>query len=71
MEILSFLTDPPTVQAIHRHLDLSHRPPPLAPARASPQVELSFDQTPVTAPAEPDPAPDFVFDQSLRDQFED
>jgi hypothetical protein len=68
---LRFLTEPPTVQTILRHLDLPHRPPPLAPARAPPQVELSFDQTPAIDPAEPDPAPEFVFDQSLPDEFDE
>jgi len=77
MRIISFLTDPPTVQTILRHLDLPHRPPPLAPARAPPQVELAFDQTPDVDLAEPEPVPDHasrgarVFDQSLPDEFED
>jgi hypothetical protein len=71
MKIISFLTDPPTVQAILRHLDLPHRLPPLAPARAPPQVELTFDQTPAIDPAVPDPVPEFVFDQSLPEEFED
>ena len=71
MKIISFLTDPPTIQAILRHLDLPHRPPTVAPARAPPQVELILDQTPAIDPAEPEPAPEFVFDQSLPEGLED
>lgn len=71
MKIISFLTDPPTVQAILLHLDLPHRPPPLTPARAPPQVELSFDQTPDVDPVEPEPVPELVIDRSLPDEFED
>jgi hypothetical protein len=65
MKVLAFLTDPPTVEAILLHLDLPHRPPPVAPARGPPQAELSFDQTPDFDLAEADPPPDFEFDQSL------
>ena len=36
MGILAFLTDPPTIEANLLHLELPHRPPPLAPARAPP-----------------------------------
>ena len=36
MRILAFLTDPPVVCAILLHLELPHRPPTLAPARAPP-----------------------------------
>jgi hypothetical protein len=64
MRILAFITDPPVVQGILLHLDLPHRPPPLAPARGPPQAELPFDQTPDFDPADPEPPPDFDFDQS-------
>ena len=68
MKILAFLTDPPVVSAILLHLDLPHKPPPLSHARGSPQNDLLtglLDQTPTFDPAEPDPVPDFDFDQSL------
>ena len=65
MKITAFLTDPPTVEAILLHLDLPHRPPPVAPARGPPQAELSFDQTPGFEPEHGEPVPEFEFDQSL------
>jgi hypothetical protein len=64
MRVLAFLTDPPVVQAILLHLDLPHRPPPIAPARGPPQAEINFDQTPDFDVIDPEPAPDFDFDQS-------
>ena len=73
MRILAFLTDPPVVSAILLHLDLPHKPPPLSPARGPPQSDLLtglLDQTPAFDPAEPDPVPDFEFDQSLPDDFD-
>jgi hypothetical protein len=73
MRILTFLTDPPVVSAILLHLDLPHKPPPLSPARGPPQSDLLtglLDQTPAFDPAEPDPVPDFEFDQSLPDDFD-
>ena len=73
MRILTFLTDPPVVSAILLHLDLPHKPPPLSPARGPPQSDLLtglLDQTPAFDPAEPEPIPDFEFDQSLPDDFE-
>ena len=63
MRILAFLTDPPTVQAILLHLKLPHPPPPVAPARGPPQVELLLDQTPALDLADPESVPDFNFDQ--------
>ena len=69
MRILAFLTDPPTVSAILLHLDLPHQPPPISPARGPPQGDL-FDQTPAFDPTEAEPVPDFVFDQSLPDEFD-
>ncbi len=70
MRILAFLTDPPVVSAILLHLDLPHKPPPppLSPARGPPQSDLLtglLDQTLTFDPAEPEPVPDFEFDQSL------
>jgi hypothetical protein len=70
MRILAFLTDPPVVSAILLHLDLPHRPPPLAPARGPPQRDFLLDQTPSFDPADPEPAPDFQFDQSLSGDFD-
>ena len=73
MRILAFLTDPPVVSAILFHLDLPHKPQPLSPARGPPQSDLLtglLDQTPAFDPAEPDPVPDFAFDQSLPDDFD-
>jgi hypothetical protein len=86
MRVLAFLTDPPVVSAILLHLDLPYKPPPLSPARAPPQSDLLtglLDQTPAfdrgphathvawgEGPAEPDPVPDFEFDQSLPDDFD-
>jgi hypothetical protein len=71
MKILAFLTDPPVLSAILLHLDLPHRPPLLAPARGPPQQDCLLDQTPRFDPADPDPVPDFQFDQSLPDDFDD
>jgi hypothetical protein len=65
MRILAFLTDPPVVSAILLHLDLPHRPPPITPARAPPQANFLFDQTPAFDPAGAEPGPELDFDQSL------
>ena len=73
MRIIAFLTDPPIVAAILLHLDLPHTPPPLSPARGPPQTDFLtglLDQTPAFDLAEPDPVPDFQFDQSLPDDLE-
>jgi Putative transposase/Transposase zinc-binding domain len=73
MKILAFLTDPPVVRAILLHLDFPHRPPPLAPARGPPQIDFltdPSDQTPGFDPAEPEPVPEFEFDQSVPDDFD-
>jgi hypothetical protein len=67
MKFLAFLTDPPVLCAILLHLDLPHKPPPLAPARAPPQTELLTDQSTAFDLADPDPVPEFEFDQSLPD----
>jgi hypothetical protein len=40
--VLTFLTDPPVLQAILEHLGLSADPPPVAPARPPPEPELPF-----------------------------
>ena len=48
-------------------------PPPLSSARGPPQSDLLvelLDQTPTFDPTEPDPVPDFDFDQSLPDEFD-
>jgi hypothetical protein len=80
MRILAFLTDPPVVHSILVHLDLPHRPPPLAPARGPPQGDFLFDQSPGADLTEPDPVaeldldqsgPEFDFDQSLPDPPDD
>ena len=65
MRILAFLTDPPVVGAILLHLGLPHQPPPVTPARAPPQAELSLDQTSRFDPADSEPIPDMDFDQSV------
>jgi hypothetical protein len=72
MRILAFLTDSFTVVGILRHLGLPSTAPPLAPARSPPQREsaldadplLDLDQTPAFDLTEPDPIPDFDFDQT-------
>jgi hypothetical protein len=71
MSILAFLTDPPVVSVILLHLDLPHRPPPVAPARAPPQGDFQLDQTPLFDPAGGDPEPGFQFDQALPPSFND
>jgi hypothetical protein len=53
-------------------LGLPATPPPLFPARGPPQHDLDFDadsgpaidQTPAYDPTEPEPVPDYDFDQS-------
>ena len=70
MRILSFITDPPVVTAILLHLELPHTPPPISPARGPPQGDFLLDQTPVFDPTEAEPIPEFVFDQSLPDEFD-
>ena len=70
MKVLSFLTEPATVQAILVHLDLPHRPPRLSPARGPPQADLLLDQTPDFDLTEPEPVPDYDFDQSVPDDFD-
>jgi len=67
MSIIAFVTDPVPVRSILSHLDLPTRPPPPSPARAPPQGLLEFDQTGGFDPADPEPVPDFKFDQSLPD----
>jgi len=64
MRVLSFITDPPTVQAILLHLALPHWPSPLTPARAPPQAELDFDRTSAFDTSDPEPLPDPDFDPS-------
>jgi hypothetical protein len=70
--ILAFLTDPFIVAGILRHLGLPTSAPLLTPARSPPPDEpayeadpiLDLDQTPAFDPTEPDPIPDFDFDQT-------
>jgi hypothetical protein len=71
MRILAFLTDPPLVSAILLHLDLPNLPPPLSPARGPPQGDLLLDQTSDFDPTEPVPELEYIFDQSLPEEFED
>ena len=42
MKIIAFITRPDTIARILEHLGEPVRPPPLSPARASPQAELAF-----------------------------
>ncbi len=67
MSIIAFLTDPVPVRSILFYLDLPTRPPPLSPARAPPQGIFEFDQTGGFDPIDPEPIPEFEFDQSLPD----
>ena len=67
MSIIAFITDPVPLHAILSHLDLPTRPPPLSPARAPPQGIFEFDQTGGFDPTDPEPIPEFEFDQSLPD----
>ena len=69
MRILAFLTNPPFVSAILLHLDLPHLPPPLSPARGPPQGDFLLDQTSGFDPTDPEPVPEYIFDQSLPDEF--
>jgi hypothetical protein len=72
MRILAFSTAAEPVDVILRHLGLPATPPPLFPARGPPQHDLDFDadsgpaidQTPAYDPTEPEPVPDYDFDQS-------
>jgi hypothetical protein len=70
MRILAFLTDPPTVSTILIHLELPHPPPPISPARGPPQHDPLTDQTPAFDPTDAEPVPEFVFDQSVPDDFD-
>ena len=77
MRILAFLTDLPVVSAILLHLDLPHRPPPVAPARGPGhhakrgRADFLFDQTPAFDPSGAEPGPDLDFDQSLAPGLDD
>ncbi|CAN5586628.1 hypothetical protein BH23BAC4_BH23BAC4_03890 [soil metagenome] len=72
MRILAFITAAEPVDAILSHLGLPTTAPPLSPARGPPQHDLGFDadpgfdfdQTPAYDLTEPEPVPDFDFDQS-------
>lgn len=69
MRILAFLTDPPVVSTILLHLDMNPKPPPLSPARGPPQGDFLFDQTSGFDATDAESVPDFMFDQSLPDEF--
>jgi putative transposase/transposase-like zinc-binding protein len=45
-EIIAFVTDPAVINKILRHLHLPTAPPPLLPARASPQADLELELHP-------------------------
>ncbi len=72
MRVLAFITAAEPVDAILTHLGLPTTAPPLSPARGPPQHDLGFDadhgfdfdQTPAYDLTEPEPVPDFDFDQS-------
>jgi hypothetical protein len=72
MRILAFITAAEPVDAILTHLGLPATAPPLFPTRGPPQHDLAFDaghdfdldQTPAYDLTEPEPVPDFDFDQS-------
>jgi hypothetical protein len=72
MRILAFITATEPTDAILTHLGLPTTPPPFAPARGPPQPglavdaepDLDLDQTPAYDLTEPEPIPNFDFDQS-------
>jgi hypothetical protein len=72
MRILAFITTAEPTGAILTHLGLPTTAPPLSPTRGPPQHDLAFDadpgfdldQTPAYDLTEPEPVPDFDFDQS-------
>ena len=43
MKVIQFVKDPDVLHKVCRHLGLPTSLPPVAPARASPDPELSFD----------------------------
>jgi hypothetical protein len=71
MRILAFLTHDPPSGPILRHLGLPDSSPPLSPAPGPPQHHLpldtehhlDLDQMPAYDLTEPEPSPDFDFDQ--------
>ncbi len=67
MSIIAFVTDPAPVHSILTCLALPGRAPLLNPARAPPQTELGLDQSSRFDPTDPEPLPEFEFDQSLPD----
>jgi hypothetical protein len=72
MRILAFITAAEPTGASLTHLGLPTTAPPLSPARGPPQHDLAFDAdpgfdldpTPAYDPTEPEPVPEFDFDQS-------
>ena len=63
MRLIAFLTEPTSVKPILVHLGLPIEPPRDAPARDPPLEEL--DQTPAFDPADPEPVPEYEFDQTV------
>ena len=62
VEIISFITEEPTVRAILNHIGEPSEAPPISPCRGSPEWEM-LDQTAEFDPVHPDP--DYDFDQSV------
>ena len=62
VEIISFITEAPTVRAILTHIGEPAEAPPLSPSRGPPAWEL-FDQAVELDPV--DPEAEFDFDQSV------
>ena len=59
------------IVAILSHLELPNEPPLNSPARGPPQGDLLLDQTSAFDPTEAEPIPEFVFDPSVPDTFDD
>lgn len=74
MRIRAFITAAEPIDAIVTHVALPTTAPPHSPVRGPPQPHLGFDadpgfdfdQTPAYDLTEPEPVPDFDFDQSHR-----
>ena len=58
-----FLTEPASVKSVLEHLGLPTEPPAIAPARPPPLDDL--DQTPAFDLTDPEPAPEYEFNQSV------
>jgi len=64
MHIIAFITEPPAVNMILRHLGEPTTPPEVARARGPPLWDQAAEPVPDWAEA-PAPVPEFVFDQRL------